>query len=599
MGDIPATSNDSIGESSRSAERKFRPLRVWPAVLLLAAMLGARLLPGLFEGNSMILMMVAAMGPLLLGGLIMIWWLAFSRATVSERVIGFFGTIAVAAAAFALSDKSMRGPGTMIMAVPFGTGAFALGAIFFRQTLALKRTVAAILLAACGFGVTALMRSDGMWGNAELQWYWRWESSDEERMLADRGSRSAEAAPAVTANEFDAWLGDPQWPRFRGANGLSQQHGARVAADWSVDPPEQIWKIPVGPGWSSFSVAGNALFTQEQRGENEAVVCYAADSGQEIWVRQLESRFEEAMGGPGPRATPTLARGGLFAQGASGQLQRLDPRTGDVVWLRDLREEAEREPPTWGFSSSPLVVGEVVIVHAGGQGDKGTLAFNLETGKLVWSAAAGDHSYSSPQLCTVSGREYVVMLTNAGVNLLDPESGEQQLGYEWEHYGYRALQPQVVDGSSILLPTGPGTGTRLIQLTETDGALRAEELWTSTYLKPDFNDFVVFEGHAYGFDGAIFTCIDLATGNRKWKGGRYGTGQVLLLADSGYLLVASEYGEAVLLQADPTRRQELSRFTALEGKTWNHPVVIGDRLYMRNSREAACYRLPLAASMKE
>jgi hypothetical protein len=206
MGDIPATSSDQTGESSQQADRDFRPLRVWPAVLLVAAMLGVRLLPGLLEGNPTVLMMVAAMGPLILGGLIMIWWLVFSRATVSERIIGFLGTIAVATVVFALSDKSMRGPGTMIMAIPFGTGAFALGAILFSQTLPLKRTVVAILLGACGFGVTALMRSDGMWGNAELQWYWRWESSDEERMLADRGNRSAEVKTAVMANDFDAWL---------------------------------------------------------------------------------------------------------------------------------------------------------------------------------------------------------------------------------------------------------------------------------------------------------------------------------------------------------------------------------------------------------
>jgi outer membrane protein assembly factor BamB len=236
-----------------------------------------------------------------------------------------------------------------------------------------------------------------------------------------------------------------------------------------------------------------------------------------------------------------------------------------------------------------------VIVHAGGEGDKGTLAFDVETGELSWAAAAGDHSYSSPQLSAIADEDFVLMLTNSGLNLLDPQTGAERLFYEWRYQGYRILQPQVVDGDSILLPTGSGVGTRRIRISNSDGGLSVEELWTSRHLKPDFNDFVVHRDHGYGFDGAIFTCVDLATGKRTWKGGRYGKGQVLLLADSGLLLVASERGDVVLLKADPSGHQELAKFRALEGKTWNHPVVIGDRLYIRNAQEAACFRLPLAS----
>lgn len=279
--------------------------------------------------------------------------------------------------------------------------------------------------------------------------------------------------------------------------------------------------------------------------------------------------------------------------GANGHLLRLDPKTGEVVWQVDIQEVADRSPPDWGFSSSPLVVESSVIVHAGGEGDKGTLAFDVETGKLNWSAPAGDHSYSSPQLSTIAGEDLVLMLTNAGLDLLNPQTGAQRLVYPWEDESYRVLQPQIVDGDSVLLSTGMGVGTRRIRITNGDGELSAEELWTSRHLKPDFNDLVIYQGHGYGFDGAIFTCIDLATGERMWKGGRYGKGQVLLLADSGLLLVASEHGDVVLLKADPSERMELTKFQALEGKTWNHPVVIGDRLYIRNAQEAACYRLPM------
>ena len=124
--------------------------------------------------------------------------------------------------------------------------------------------------------------------------------------------------------------------------------------------------------------------------------------------------------------------------------------------------------------------------------------------------------------------------------------------------------------------------------------LKAEELWTSRNFKPDFNDLVIFEGHAYGFDSTLFSCIDLESGQRKWKGGRYGKGQVLLMKDQGLLLVMGEQGEVVVLKADTGSLNELGRFQALTGKTWNHPVVVGDRLFVRNSQEAACYQLPLA-----
>ena len=326
----------------------------------------------------------------------------------------------------------------------------------------------------------------------------------------------------------------------------------------------------------------------------ETTVCYSADSGKEVWTQEIESRFEDSLGGPGPRATPTLAAGGLFVMGASGHLTRLDPRTGGIVWQADLRKVAMREPPMWGFCSSPLVTNSLVIVHAGGAGDKGTLAFDVTTGELRWSMASGDHSYSSPQLSTVGGEQLVLMLTNKGIELLDPQTGKLRLNYEWKHNGYRDLQPQVIHGDSILLPTGMGSGTRCIRVAKNGEQYAAEERWTSGDLKPDFNDFVVFEDHAYGFDNTIFTCIDLKTGKRQWKGGRYGKGQVLLLQDSGLLLVAGEFGDVVLLKADPSAHSELATLKAIEGKTWNHPVVIGDRLYIRNAEEAACFRLPLA-----
>lgn len=394
--------------------------------------------------------------------------------------------------------------------------------------------------------------------------------------------------------ETNLALANPEWPGFRGADRSGSWHGPMITTNWSDHPPRQLWKVPVGPGWSSFAVAGNLLFTQEQRGPMETVVCYDATTGHEIWSRQYEARIEDPMGGPGPRATPTLANGGLFVTGATGMFLRLNPATGEVVWQKNLKEVAGRETPMWGFASSPLVIGSNVIVWAGGKDGKGLLAFDVETGALRWSAPTGDHTYASPQLGTIAGEELVLMLSNDGLVLVEPATGKVRLNYEWKFSGYRALQPRVVGGDTVLVGTPMNVGTRALRITKVKGELVAEELWTSRSLKPDFSDMVTYQGYIYGNDGGFLTCLDLKTGRRIWKGDRYGKGQVLLLENAGLLLVVAEDGRVHLVRADPNEFVEVDSFKALEGKTWNHPVVVGDTLYVRNSQEAAGFQLSTA-----
>ncbi len=247
----------------------------------------------------------------------------------------------------------------------------------------------------------------------------------------------------------------------------------------------------------------------------------------------------------------------------------------------------------WGYSASPLVVNDQVIVHAAGKGDLGILAFDVKDGKLAWSAKAGEQSYGSVQVVTVLGKQYLALLSETGAHLWDFK-GQSVLNYEWPHSGYRALQPQIVDGDKLIIATGMGSGTRAVQLSEQDGALTAKELWTSRDLKPDFNDLLVHDGYLYGFDNSIFTCVDLKTGKRKWKGGHYGKGQAILAADAGLIIVVSEKGELVLLRATPEKHEQLAKIEAMQDKTWNHPVLIGNRLYVRNAAEAVAYELPLA-----
>ena len=583
----PANSNSSAKPTA------WRTLRVWPGVILVVMMIVARLLPARLEGGLARYWMIAMMGPMLCCLLLVLWWLAASRATWKERVFGFLGLVAVFAITWALVAPLMRGPGTIYVTLPMGLTAFVVGAALLQKRLPFARTGAALLLAAVGFGFSALLRNDGMDGGYNLTLHWRWAPSAEEQMLAARPSDSLTEPPKLASSEMDLALANPEWPGFRGADRSGNWRGPAIATNWSEQPPRQLWKVLVGPGWSSFAVAGNLLFTQEQRGPMEAVVCFDASSGGEIWNYQYEARLEDPMGGPGPRATPTLANGGLFITGATGAFLRLNPATGDVVWRRDLKEVAGREAPMWGFAGSPLVIGSNVIVWAGGGYGKGLVAFDVETGALRWSVATGDHSYASPQLNTVAGEELVLMLSNDGLVLVEPAAGKVRLNYEWTFSGYRALQPRVVDDDTLLLGTPMNVGARAIRITHANGDLAAQELWTSRNLKPDFSDMVTYQGYVYGNDGGLLVCLDLKTGDRMWKDGRYGKGQVLLLENSGMLLVAAEDGRVHLVRADPKEFVEAASFKALEGKTWNHPVVVGDRLYIRNSREAAAFELSM------
>jgi outer membrane protein assembly factor BamB len=574
----------------------WRPLRIWIPILLLPLMVFMRFVPGLVPDGPSMIWMASAFGPFLVGLLVMLWWLLASRARWFERILGVLGVVGAVGIEQAVCHESMRGPLPIVMTIPMAIAAFALGAILFGNKLSIHRTWLAIGLAALGAGYSALIKTDGVWGDFSFGFNWRWNQSAEQKALSE--IRQAEKRTSSQPIDSQGVLGALKlaaWPGFRGPQGDSAQRGLRFSDDWTAHPPQEIWRRRLGPAWSSFSIGADRLFTQEQRGENEAVACYDSKTGEPIWSFETPSRFFESLGGLGPRGTPTLSDGSIYALGAEGILVKLDAMDGKLVWKADLKEASGRkEPPMWGFSCSPCIESGVVIVHAGGKGDKGVIAFNVEDGQVAWTAPAGEMSYSSVQKIKLLDQTYLCLLSNTGAHLWEPATGKSLYNYEFVHQGYRACQAQVIDGNKLLIPAGMGTGTRLVEFTSGDNGLEAKEVWTSKDMKPDYNDILVHDGNIYGFDNAIFACIGLEDGKRKWKGGRYEKGQALLLADSGLILVISEKGELVLLRATSEKHQELGKIAALSDKTWNHPVVVGDRLYVRNAQEAVCYQLATA-----
>jgi outer membrane protein assembly factor BamB len=610
----------TIAQTKELTPRKA--LRLWPAVVIaivqLLVMFGA---PVVAPDAGPIGMLGGVVGALA----IVVWWVFLSRAPWFERVGAIVLMVVAVWAARTVAHESIvgAGQGMMIFFLPtpylgLALVAWAVATRHLHDGVRRASLVAAILLACAPF---ALIRTAGIKGGAGSEYHWRWTPTPEQLLLAQvsdepkplppsrapaeipkdtptvKPSVTPAAGPAAPiAAKIEAVVPaatetPAEWPGFRGPNRDSVIRGVRIETDWSKSPPVALWRRPIGPGWSSFAVHGDLLYTQEQRGDDEVVSSYRVSTGEPVWRHRDPVRFYESNGGPGPRATPALRHGRVYTLGATAVLNALDAGNGKVVWSRNAATDTGRKIPEWGIASSPLVVDDIVVVAV-----SGTLAaYDLATGKPRWVGPQHGGSYSSPQLVTIDGVAQILLLSAPGAVSVAPADGTLLWEHTWE--GGAIVQPALTADGGVLINAMSmmgGMATRRLAVAHGAGGWTVEERWTSNGLKPYYNDFVVHKGHAFGFDGNILACIDLEDGKRKWKGGRFGNGQLVLLPDQDVLLVTSEDGELALVSATPDKFTELARFPALNSKTWNHPVLVGDVLLIRNGEEMAAFRLSLA-----
>ena len=614
--------------------RTRKPLRLWPGVVIVILQLLLRFgVPVIFPGALIIGVLAGPAG----GLAVILWWLFFSRAPWSER-LGALGLIIVAMIATKrLVDVSIatgaQGMLFPFLAIPLLSVALVAWAVSTRRLPDTSRRVSMIAAILFACGVWTLVRTGGFTASSfRNDLHWRWAKSAEERLIAQpanapgslalvrAAAKTPEKPPVLQSGEQPAALPLPPdaktaakplvaragkepvvlppapagaetgayWPGFRGPHRDDIVSGVRIKTDWTASPPVALWRRPVGPGWSSFAVRGGLIYTQEQRGPDEIVACYELTTGEPVWSHRDPTRFWESNGGPGPRATPTLSNGRVYTFGATGILNVLDASDGTVVWSHNAASDTGMQTPHWGFASSPLVAGNLVIVATAGQ----LIAYDLVSGSRRWSGPARGVSYSSPHLLTINGVAQILLLSETGATSLALADGALLWEHRWP--GYPIVQPALTADGDILISVSDSSGTRRLAVAQGSGGWTVAERWTSRGLKPYFNDFVVHNDHAFGFDGSILACIDLKDGKRLWKGGRYGNGQLVLLSDQDLLLVLSEEGELALVAATPDQFRELARFPAIEGKTWNHPVLAGDVLLVRNGQEMAAFRLSLA-----
>ncbi len=394
---------------------------------------------------------------------------------------------------------------------------------------------------------------------------------------------------AATATIVEATPGS-EWPRFRGLAGDGQYSAQPLIGDWPAAGPPCLWRQPIGGGFSSFAIADGLAFTLEQRGEDEAVVGYELSSGREVWAHAWPGHFGKARRHEaGPRATPTWHQGRIYALGAEGELRVLEAATGELVWRHDILQESQATNLDHGLAASPLVVDDMVIVLPGGSGGKSVFAYKL-TGELLWQTGDDRQSYTTPMMVTLAGQRQLLVVSAERAMGLTPEDGALLWDFPWvTKYDINAAQPLLIGDDRFLISAEYGHGSALVRITASAQGLTVATVWENRKLRSQFNSAVLVDGHAYGFDGSVLVCLDVATGEEKWRGARYGHGQ--LLYAGGYLIVLSEKGQLAQVRALPESFTEVVSFAALKGKTWNLPAIGNGILLVRNASEVAAFDL--------
>jgi outer membrane protein assembly factor BamB len=495
-------------------------------------------------------------------------------------------------------DAAVRNIITLILA--FSGLVSVLGWFLFQSGYSprLKGGVAVGLLAAVGLAL-AVLRIERVSGDLVPEFMFRWSPS------RDRTLPKAAATAAAIASPWEATPAD--FPRFLGPEGSSSLDGPTLDPDWAARPPERLWRRPIGAGWSGFVTCGDHAVTLEQRGEDEVVSCQSVTTGEIEWTVAVPGRHQTVLGGTGPRSTPSVVRGTVYSTGATGWLHAIDGATGRVIWKKNVLADlgidaaAHELAVAWGRSGSPLVTDSLVIVPGGGPRKDGSavslVAYDRTTGERRWTAGDEQISYVSPQLATIGGHEVVLAVNESTVAAYDPADGVELWRFDWPGHSNSdatCSQAHVLADGRIFISKGYGVGAAVFACAAGDPPTFAAAWRQPGLLKTKFANVTIHEGHAYGLSDGILECVSLAEGKRRWKGGRYGQGQVLRVGR--FLIVQAESGEVVLVDCSPEKHVVRARLAALDGQTWNNPCLSGARLLVRNAEEAACYRLPLATA---
>jgi len=368
------------------------------------------------------------------------------------------------------------------------------------------------------------------------------------------------------------------WPQFRGPrrDGISEE--AHLVKSFPAAGPRVLWRVPVGEGYSHLAVAGGRIYTLFDSGGDEQLASFDAKTGKKLWTLRVDGKFGNDQGN-GPRSTPTVDSGIVYALSAQGRLVAAEAATGKKLWEHDLVQEYGARIPTWGVSSSPLVEGDLLLVAAGGSGNRSAMAFHKRDGKMAWGALDDPPGYAAPIAFTSAGQRQSLFFTAKGLAALNPADGRLLWRLPWEtSYDVNAATPIFIAPDRVFVSSGYDTGSGLFRLRGANG--QPESVWKSRGLKNQFSSSLLRGDYLYGFDNGTFKCVDVRTGEEKWKQRGLGHGS-LILAD-GRLWVLSESGRLVIVDASPDGYVERASFQALTGRCWTAPSLVDGVLYLRN-----------------
>ncbi len=430
----------------------------------------------------------------------------------------------------------------------------------------------------------------------------------ERRLLIVLAAVTLSVAGAAASSAESAASATEDWPQFRGhdRDGISPATG--LLDTWPEGGPKELWRQPIGEGFSGISVVGDRLYTmyaeappeqaegeQPAEGEEEAekpkteyAAAFDAASGKELWRTVIGERIVTQFGN-GPRSTPTVDGETVYVLGAHGELVALATKDGTVRWQVSFSEAFGSPQPYWGYSTSSLVEGDMLLVETLGPEGKAYTAFNKATGDVRWTSGeppAGG-SYNSPMSITMGGQRQFVYIGNEVLRSIDA-SGDELWSHPWPP-GESHAMPIYIEPDLFFASGTEGVGAALIRVKKDGEGMKAEEVWKSRVMRNHFSSSVLHDGHIYGFDNATLKSISVDEGEQKWAKRGFGKGS-LIYAD-GHLIVLSDRGVLIQVEATPEGYNEKGRVQALEGKCWTAPSLAGGKLYLRSETEMVSYDL--------
>lgn len=360
------------------------------------------------------------------------------------------------------------------------------------------------------------------------------------------------------------------WYQWRGSNrdGISNEKGWTYA--WSQEGPKKLWEASLGKGFSSVSVSKGKIYAMGNENKTDTVYCFDANNGSRIWKYSYHCPAEGG-GHPGPGSTPTVDGNCVYTLSREGDFFCFDANTGNVIWYKDVKKEFSAKPPSWQFTSSPLVYGNIVIVDVGI-----TVALDKISGKLAWKTQDYEGGYSSPYAFKRGNTNIIAVYNGFGLVLLDPKTG-QELGKQKFQIDNRVnVATPIVSDNKAFVSSGYGKGCALIDVSTNNLSI----IWENKNMKNHFNSCVLFNGYLYGFDESELKCLDFQTGNVKWS--QKGLGKSSLMIADGKMIILTEKGELVIAEANSDSYKELARAKVLGGLCWTVPVLSGGKIYCRN-----------------